>query len=177
MKILNLWGAIAFVVIYFVAVFVSAFIGFAAPVCWVLFPALAAFLAAFPYRWLSQRWKKFGLGTVLAAVVGLVCFAMGEMNFGRALIVIAFGLLSDVTRLFTNKESLSYPLLAIGNLAWILPFWIKTEWYYKGAIEEMGQAYADTLMNYSTTIWLFISIISIIVMAVLGFQVAKRWIK
>lgn len=177
MKKLNFWGALAFVVIYFVAVFVSAFIGFAAPVCWVLFPALAAFLAAFPYCWLSRRWNKFGLPTLLAAVVGIVCFAMGEMRIGQALIVIAFGLLSDVTRLFTNKESLSYPLLAIGILAWILPLWTKTEWYHMGAIEEMGQEYADALMAYSTTVWFCIALVAVIVMAVLGYQVAKRWIK
>jgi len=177
MKKLNLWGAIAFVVLYFVAVFGSAFIGFIAPFCWVLFPALAAFLAAFAYRWLSLRWKKFGLGTVLAAVVGIACFAMGEMQIGQALTVIAFGLLSDVTRLFTKKDGLAYPLLAIGNLAWIVPLWTKPERYHTGAIEEMGQEYADALMTYSTTMWFCIAVVAIILMAILGYQLAKRWIK
>lgn len=177
MKKFNVFGVIVFVLLYFAAVFASAFIGFAAPVCWVLFPALGAFWASFPYRWLSQRWRKFGLGTVLAAVLGLICLALGEMDVVHALIVIGFGLASDVLRLFTNKEGLAYPLLAIGNLAWILPLWTKPDWYHEGAIEEMGQAYADALMSYSSALWFCIALLAIIVMAILGYQLAKRWIK
>jgi len=34
--------------------------------------------------------------------------------------------------------SLAYPILSIGVIAWILPLWTRTEWYYQGAAEELG---------------------------------------
>ena len=58
---LTSWDATGFVVLYFVAVFAAEFVGFIHPVCWVLAPAVGSFFGAFPYRWISLRWHKFGL--------------------------------------------------------------------------------------------------------------------
>lgn len=173
----NIWAVAGFILLYFIAVFAAEFIGFAAPLCWVLAPALGAFLAAFPYRWLSLRWKGFGLGTTLAAVFSLLCLAMGEMDWCRVVFMVGFGLLSDVVRLLTKKDCIAYPVLAIGNLAAIVYLWTRTEWYHQGAIEEMGQSYADGLVNFATPLWLCIDIVLIAALAVCGLALAKRWIK
>ena len=137
-KRLTFFGTAGFVVLYFVAVFAAEFIGFAHPVCWMLAPALGALLGALPYRWLSQRWRGFGLGTVLATVFGLLMLAMGELDLLRLAICIGCGLLSDIVRMAVKKDCWSYPVLALGNIAEIIYLWTRKEWYLQGAADEMG---------------------------------------
>lgn len=173
----SIWAIAGFIFLYFVAVFAAEFIGFAAPLCWVFAPVLGALLAAFPYRWLSLRWKGFGLGITLAAVVGLLSLAMGEMDWCRVVLIIGFGLLSDIVRLLTKKDAVAYPVLAVGNIATIVYLWARTDWYYAGALEEMSQSYADGLMTFATPLWLCIDIVLIAALAVWGYALAKRWIK
>lgn len=176
-KKLTFWGATAFVVLYFVAVFAAEFIGFIHPVCWVLAPALGALLGALPYRWLSLRWHKFGLGTVLAAVFGLLMLAMGEVDITRLLIIVGFGLVSDVVRLGVKKDCVTYPILALGNIGNIIYLWTRKAWYLQGAAEEVGQEYADAVVPLQSTMWLIIAVVAIIVAAEAGLWIASKIIK
>ncbi len=176
-KKLTIWGATGFVVLYCVAVFAAEFIGFIHPVCWLLAPALGALLAAFPYRWLSMRWKRFGLGTTITAVFGLLMLAMGEFDIARLAISVGFGLLSDLVRLAVKSDCVTYPLLAIGNIANIIYMWTRKAWYLQGAADEVGQAYADAMVPLQTTLRLVIAVVAIIAAAECGLWVAKRWIK
>lgn len=176
-KKLTFWSATGFVVLYFVAVFVAEFIGFIHPVCWVLAPAVGALLGALPYRWLSLRWHKFGLGMVLAAVFALLMLAMGEVDATRLLIIVGFGLLSDLVRLAVKKDSVSYPVLALGNIAMIVYLWTRKEWYLQGAAEEVGQAYADAMAPLQSTLWLVIAVVAIVIAAEAGLWIAKKLIK
>ena len=176
-KKLTFWGAAGFAVLYFVAVFAAEFIGFAHPVCWLLAPALGALLGAFPYRWLSVRWRKFGLGTVLSAVFGLIMLALGEMDFLRLAVCVGFGLLSDVVRLGVKRDCVTYPLLALGNIATILYLWTRKAWYLQGAANEMGQAYADAMAPLQNTLWLCIALVAIVLLAEAGLWIARRIIK
>ena len=176
-KKLTLLGAAGFAVLYFVAVFAAAFIGFLHPVCWLLAPALGALLAAYPYRWLSLRWHGFGLGTTLSAVFGLLMLAMGEFDVARLAICVGFGLLSDIVRLGVKRDSVTYPLLALGNIASIIYMWTRKAWYLQGAADECGQAYADAMAPLQSTLWLMIAIIAIVVAAECGLWIVKRIIK
>ena len=45
----------------------------------------------------------------------------------------------------------AYPLLAIGNIGWIIRLWSDKQWYYDGAVSEMGQAYAEGIKALQTT--------------------------
>ena len=176
-KKLTFWGAAGFAVLYFVAVFVAEFIGFAHPVCWLLAPALGALLGALPYRWLSVRWRKFGLGTVLSAVFSLLMLALGEMDLLRLAVCVGFGLLSDVVRLGVRRDCVTYPLLALGNIAGILYMWTRKAWYLQGAANEMGQAYADAMAPLQNTLWLRIALVAIVLLAEAGLWIARRIIK
>lgn len=176
-KKLTFLGTAGFAVLYFVAIFAAAFIGFLHPVCWLLAPALGALLAAYPYRWLSLRWKKFGLGSTLSVVFSLLMLAMGEFDITRLAICVGFGLLSDLVRLATKRDSLTYPLLALGNIASIIYMWTRKAWYLQGAADECGQAYADAMAPLQSTLWLVIAIIAIIVAAECGHWIVKRIIK
>lgn len=176
-KKLTFWGATGFVVLYFVAVFAAEFVGFIHPICWVLAPAVGALLGAFPYRWLSLRWHKFGLGTVLAAVFGLLMMAMGEVDLTRLLIVVGFGLVSDLVRLAAHKDCLAYPILALGDIAIIVYMWTRKAWYLQGAAEEMGQSYADAMAPLQSTLWFVIAVVAIVIAAECGILITKKLIK
>ena len=128
-KKLTFWSATGIVALYFVAVFAAEFIGFAHPVCWMLAPALGALLGALPYRWLSLPWHKFGLGTVLSAVFGLLMMAMGEVDLTCLAVIIGFGVLSDLVRMGVKKDGITYPILALGNIAEIIYLWTRKAWY------------------------------------------------
>ncbi len=163
--------------LYFVAVFAAEFIGFVHPVCWLLAPALWALLAVLPHRWLSLRWHKFGLGTMLSSVFGLLMLAVGELDLTRMAICVGFGFVSDVVRLGAKRDCITYPLLALGNIATIVYMWTRKAWYLQGAADEVGQSYADAMLPLQSTLWLVITIVAIIVLAEVGLWVAKRIIK
>ena len=176
-KKLTFLGATGFVVLYFVAVFAAEFIGFAHPVCWMLAPALGAFLGALPYRWLSLRWHKFGLGTVLSAVFGLLMMAMGEVDLTCLAVIVGFGVLSDLVRMGVKRDGITYPILALGNIAEIINLWIRKAWYLQGAAEEMGQAYADAMAPLQSSLWFVVALVAIVVAAECGLWIAKKLIK
>lgn len=176
-KRLTFWGATGFVVLYFVAGFAAEFIGFAHPVCWVLAPALGALLGALPYRWLSLRWHRFGLGMVLSAVVGLLMMAMGEVDLTCLAVIVGFGVLSDLVRTGVKKDVVTYLILSLGNIAEIIYLWTRKVWYLQSAAEEMGQAYADAMVPLQSTLWLVIALVAIVAAAECGLWIAKKIIK
>ena len=176
-KKLTSWSTTGFVVLYFVAVFAAEFVGFAHPVCWGLAPALGALLGALAYRWLSLRWQGFGLGTVLSGVFGLLMMAMGEVDLTRLAIIVGCGVLSDLVRLGVKKDAVTYPILALGNIAEIIYLWTRKEWYLQGAAEEVGQAYADAMVPLQSTLWLVVALVAIVVAAECGLWIAKKIIK
>ena len=137
--------------LYFVFVLAGSCTGFFHPVCWAFFSVLTALIAAGPYYWLSARWQKFGVGTFLGLVVCLICLAMGEAPgfWSKAMFVIG-GLVADIVRLLVGndrKKALyyAYPFLALGNLGMVIRLWTMPQWYLDGAVEEMGQVYADNM--------------------------------
>ena len=176
-KKLNFWAAAGLLVLYFVAVFVAEFAGLAHPVCWLLFPALGAMLAALPYYKLAARWKRFGMGTTLAATFALLMTAMGEMDFLQLAICVGCGLLSDVVRMRVKNDYVTYPILALGNMATILYLWTRKEWYLQGAAAEMGQAYADSLAPLQNVLWFCTALGALFLMAEVGLWIAKKLIK
>ena len=62
----------------------------------------------------------------------------------------------------------AYPFLAIGNLGWVVRLWSDKQWYYEGAIGEMGQAYADGIAKLQTTGHLVAVIVLTAAVAALG---------
>ena len=173
-KSLTWYAALGVGVCYLVAVFASCFIGFLSPVCWAFFSVLAALLAVGPYYWISARWQKAGVGTYCAALVCLFCLATGEASgLLSKIIILAGGVLADCIRFalgHDTKKALyaAYPLLAIGNIGWIINLWTRPEWYVEGAAEEMGQAYADGIAALQHPGMLVICIVATAVVAVAG---------
>jgi len=166
--------------LYLIFVFASCFIGFLHPVCWAYFSVLAALLAAGPYFWLAARWQKFGAGTFMALLVCLFCFASGEAGGTLSkVLILGGGILSDVVRLAVNNHTVkglraAYPLLAIGNIGWVVNLWAKPEWYHDGAVEEMGEAYAEGITALQTPGHLVAVVVLTAVVAVLAIALCTK---
>ena len=152
-KYLTWYAALGMGVCYLIAVFASCFIGFVSPLCWAFYSVLAAVLAVGPYFWLAARWQKFGVGTLCAVLVCLFCLLTGEASgvLSKA-VILAGGVLADCIRLWLGSDTrkalyAAYPVLAIGNIGWIINLWTRPQWYIDGAVEEMGEAYADGIAS------------------------------
>ncbi len=148
-KTLKWWQVLGMGLLYVALVLAASFLGFVHPVCWAYFTVLAALLAVWPYYWLAARWQKFGVGTFLALMLLLFCVATGEAKGlqSRSILLVG-GVVADLVRLWIgngSRKSLSaaYPFLAIGSIGWIVRLWATPEWYVEGALDEMGQTYAD----------------------------------
>lgn len=173
-SLIKWWQVLGMGLIYLVFVFASCFIGYLHPVCWAYFSVLAAILAAGPYYWLAVRWKKFGVGTFCALLVCLFCLASGEAGgLLSKTMILGGGILSDIARVVvgsTAKKGVycAYPFLAVGNVGWVIRLWSDSQWYYDGAVSEMGESYAQGLQALQTPGHLIAVIILTAAIAVLA---------
>lgn len=152
----NFLGIIGCAILYAVTSFACAFLGFLSPWCWiVVFPVLAAILGAPSYLWAASRWHKFGIATLFSLILAVILLVMSEIDFIQTLLMVAVGIVSDVVRQVignTQKRGilLAYPVLPLGIIVWLMKLWTNTEWYYKGAAEEIGTDYAEGLKTLSS---------------------------
>ncbi len=180
---INYVGIIGCVILYAVTSFASAFIGFLSPWCWiVLFPMLAAVLGAPTYMWVASRWQQFGVATVFALVLAAVLLPMGEIDTTQAALMVVAGVISDIVRQVlgnSQKTSLliAYPILPLGILAWLMKLWTNSEWYYQGAMEEIGADYAEGLKTLSSTKSLVMVIFLVIVAGYIAIRIAAAKMK
>jgi len=166
-------------ILYAVTSFACAFLGFLSPWCWiVVFPVLAAVLGAPSYLWAARRWQHFGVATLLALVLALVLFVMDETDLTQSLLMVAAGIVSDVIRLAMGNQNqgikLSYPVLPLGILAWLMKLWTASEWYYQGAAEEIGIDYAEGLKTLSSLWALFLVIVLVLAAGFLAINLVSR---
>ena len=182
MNKINYFSIVGFAALYVLTVFATAFLGFLHPVCWVELPVIAALFGGFSYLCVATRWQRFGAGTLLGAAFGLFLLATGEAGLQAFAIATVAGLLSDVVRQYAGSTSkrgvlLSYPILAVGVIGWILPLWTRTQWYHDGAVEEMGADYAEGLMTFANWWMLLVVILSTIIIGYIGIRLAITWLK
>ena len=179
-NVVKWWQILGMGLLYLFFVFASCFAGFLHPVCWAYFSVLAAILAAGPYFWLAARWRKLGVGTFCALLVCLFCLATGEAGglLSKA-VILGGGILADVVRQFAGNGSskalyCAYPFLAIGNIGWIIRLWSDKQFYYDGAVAEMGQAYAEGIKALQTPGHLVAVIVLTAAVAILGIWLCTK---
>ena len=175
----NHWRICGFALLYVVTSFMSAFLGFLSPWCWiVVFPALAAFLGAFSYHAVAARWPKFGVATVLSLLLGGFLLALGECELWQSLLILFAGVLSDLVRLLVadadSGEVFAYPVLGVGIIAWIVKLWTNTQWYLDGAAAEVSPQYSAEMTKLSGSSGLLLSIAATLLLSYLGIKIAKK---
>lgn len=180
---INYVGIIGCVVLYAVTSFASAFIGFLNPWCWIVgFPVLAAVLGAPSYLWAASRWQRFGVATLFSVLFTALLLSMGEIYFPQCVLMVAAGFISDVVRqVLGNNQKISafiaYPILPLGVIAWLMQLWNHTEWYCKGAAEEINADYAEGLKTLSSLWALALVIILVLVAGHIAIRIAAAKMK
>ena len=175
---INYLGIIGCAILYAVTSFACAFLGFLSPWCWiVVFPVLAAVLGAPSYLWAASRWQRFGVASLFALVLAVILLVMGEIDVTQSLLMVVVGIASDVIRQVigtTYKRSilLAYPVLPLGILVWLMKLWTNSEWYYKGAAEEIGVDYAEGLRTLSSILALLLVIALTLAVGFVGIRIS-----
>ena len=182
MRKINYLHILGFAILYVVTVFATAFLGYLSPFAWVFFPVIAALLGSFSYFLLAMRWKMFGVSTLLSFLLAVFLLITGECDAPKASLILLAGVAADMIRLFFEQNaqkamSLAYPIQAIGVIAWILPLWTRTEWYYQGATEELGVDYAQGLMTFANAGGLLLVIALTTIAGFVGILYAAKIIK
>ena len=115
-----------------------------------------------------------------ATLVCLFCQITGEASgFLSKDLILAGGILADCVRLWLGIDTrkalyASYPVLAIGNIRWIVNLWTRPQWYVDGAAEEMGQAYADGIAALQHPLVLVLCVVLTAGVAVLSIGLAGK---
>jgi hypothetical protein len=179
MKKINYLPLLGFAVLYVVSVFATAFLGYLSPFAWVFFPVIAALLGSFSYYLLAMRWQQFGVSTLLSFLLAAFLLAVGECDAPKASLILLAGIVADMIRLFFEHNvqkamSLAYPVQSIGVIAWILPLWTRTEWYYQGAAEELGIDYAKGLMTFANVGGLLLVVFTTAIAGFVGILFAAK---
>ena len=179
----NYLGILGCAILYAVTFFACAFLGFLSPWCWiVVFPILAAILGVPSYLWAASKWQRFGVASLFALVLAIVLLVMGEIDVTQSLLKVAVGIASDVVRqvigtAYKRSILLAYPVLPLGILVWLMKLWTAPEWYYQGAVEEIGVDYAEGLRTLSS-IWALLLVIALtLAVGFVGIRIAAAKMK
>ena len=147
-----------FTALYFVVMFVVAFIGYI-PILMVAVPALCALVGAIPFMLFLTRAKKFGMITIMGTLLGLLSFLLGR-PWLSILCGCAAGLLADLYLKSADYNSIKKSKAGCGIFSlWItamaLPmFFGYRDAYMEGMRAGYGDAYVEALMGY-TPAWMF----------------------
>ena len=116
---------LAYLFAYVVLVVLSEFVGFLSPLGWVLFPAVAAVVAAWPVVWAMHRYRVPFVNASFAFVLAMLLLISGEVwTYTIVVWILSFGLLSEIIRCICGYDSekgirWSYPVLALGCMGQI----------------------------------------------------------
>ncbi len=85
----------------------------------------------------------------------MLLLSMGEINLTQTALMVVAGVVSDAVRQTIGNNLkrgvfFAYPILSLGVIAWLMKLWTDSEWYYQGAVEEIGADYAEGLRALSS---------------------------
>ncbi len=147
-----------FTALYFVIVFIVAFVGYI-PIMMVIMPALCALIGGIPFMLFLTRAKKFGMVTIMGTLLGLLTFLLGRPWLSVLFGVIA-GLLADLYLKGSDYRSIKKAPMSCGIFSlWIVGMALPMFFGYRDAFMESirpgyGDAYVDALRKLTPS-WMF----------------------
>lgn len=171
-------------IVYFVLMFAPMFLGFLSPTLWFFYPVLSAFLAATPVLWGAKERKKFGGVAIFPLFWYLLMVLAGELGFPERLLApLVIILLAELIRkqIGYEKQSglrLSYAVSAIVTAMQHLIILTRTDFYYQGAVEEMGSTeYAEAIVSFGTAGWFALLLVLSFAAGYLGAVLSEKLFK
>lgn len=175
-------GAVLYTLLYIGIIYASLCLGYLHPFFWVYAAVTSSVFAGIPYLYLTARWQRFGVGTLLAFLVAAACALMGEgtiLNWG---LILGIGILADVIRCAIGKSGLagvriSYLLFALIPFGRTIVIWTNRSAEIADQAAEMGAAYGTT-MEAITPVWMLVlMIVATIVIAFFAERVIEKCMK
>jgi len=170
-----------FTALYFVIVFLMAFIGYV-PLLMVIMPALCALVGAITFMLFLTRVKKFSMVTIMGTLLGLITFLLGR-PWLSILFGICAGLLADLFLKTADYASVKKSRLGCGiSSLWIVGMALPMFFGYRDAYLESlrpgyGDAYVEAITRY-TPAWMFwVLIATIFVGGLIGAFVGSAILK
>lgn len=179
-KIMSIIGSAT---LYFAVVFGCAFLGFVSPELWVFSPAIAAFFTSIPITILLNKYHDKGITLVFPAIYFIIGFAIGEITMVESILaMLIVAIIAEIVHIImtpgtANSTRMSCAVLSLVPACNLLSLWIRTDYYYIGAVEEMGIEYADALMTFSDSVFLIALIVSCLAVGHISSSVVERIIK
>lgn len=171
-------------VLYFIIAFAGEFLGFLSPALWVFSSAIAALFTAIPVTILLRKYPFRGISLVFPAAYLIAGLAMGEISKPEVVIgIIAVGMVAEIAHSILTPGSskgtgITCAVISCVSACNLLPLWTRPDWYYQGAVEEMGSVeYAEGLMKFSNPAGLAVLIVLCLVIGYVGSVVTEKIFK
>lgn len=161
-----------FTALYFVIVFVVAFVGYI-PIMMVVMPALCALIGGIPFMLFLTRTKKFGMVTIMGILLGLLTFLLGR-PWLSILCGVAAGLAADLYLKSGEYRSIKRAPLGCGLFSlWIVGMALPLFFGYRDAyLESMrpgyGDAYVEALSGLTPSWMFYVMVATIFLGGLLG---------
>lgn len=171
-------------VVYFILMFLPMFLGFASPVLWFFYPVFSAFIAATPLLMGAKSWKGYGGVAAFPFFWYVLMILMGELKFvERVITPIIVIALAEVARAYIGRDKqmglrISYAIASLVAVMQHLIIFTRTDYYYDGAVEEMGSTeYADAIIKFAEPGYFVLLIVLTLVVGYLGAIVSEKIFK
>lgn len=170
--------------IYFLLMFFPMFMGFASATLWFFYPVVAALLAATPLMWWASKQQKLGAVAIFPLVWYLLMLLMGELAFPERMVapVVIIVLAEIMRRVIGYGEQkalrLSYAASSLVTAMQHLIIFTRTDYYYEGAVEEMGSVeYAEKIVGYAKPGYLILLLVFTFGAGYLGALISEKIFK
>ena len=155
-------------------------LGFLGPFFWVYGVPIMLLVAGIPYFYIAAREQRYGTMTIVGVIFLLYGLLGGALSNPPYLICTLIGLICpDLVRMAMGYDSfvgtlVSYLVFAIARVGAQINVWVMPEWCHGQAIEEMGEDYADALINNNAgALKCVLFLVAVLGAAVLGAYIAK----
>jgi len=170
-----------FTALYFVIVFIVAFIGYI-PILMVIMPAVCALIGAIPFMLFLTRAKKFGMVTIMATLLGILTVLLGRPWLSIIIAVVA-GLAADFLLKSGGYASVKKSIWGTGVFSlWIVGMALPLYFGFRDAALESyragyGDAYVDALANLTPEWTFYALIVTIFIGAIIGAFIGAKVLK
>lgn len=155
-------------------------LGFLGPFFWLYGVPFVLLFAGIPYFYIAAREQRYGTFTIIGILFLLYGLAGGTLGNPPYLVCTIIGLICpDLIRMAMGYDSflgtlVSYVVFAIARFGAQINVWLMSEWCHGQATEEMGAAYADTMLGtYGGALNGVLYVLATLAAAVLGAYIAK----
>lgn len=177
----NLIKTALLLIIYFALMFAPMFVGFLSATAWFYYPVISALIAATPFMWGAKEHVSIGGVAMFPLFWYVVMLVMGELGFPERIIApIVVIIACEIVRKFAGKQSqmglrLSYATASLVTCMQHLIILTRTDFYYEGAIEEMGSVeYAEAIIAFAKPGYFILLFVLTFIAGYLGTLIAEK---